>query len=495
MDDLAPAGLPDEAERDRPRSDERTVAGHAILYMAPMVVSSLLPIITLPIFTRVLSREEYGLWGIATAFGALVSGAAGLGLQVGFDRNYFAAPDDRARARLLYSVVLFALVAQLAGLALVLVFGPLVALRLMHSPRQSHLLVLAFVLSALGSLKAFFLTTLRNEGRAREYVTFSIDELFLGAALSLTAVLWLRVGVVGLLVGPLLASAIVLAAMAARFLRQTPFGLDGEQLRDTLRVSLPLAPRALIGAVGNQLDRLVLGAVGSLAEVGVYTIAQRMAQFVFASMTALQNVYQPRVYRMLFANAPPDTIGRYLLPFAYGSAAVAFGVIMFSSEIVRIVAPPEYAAAASVLAILAVYYGLMFFGKQPQLVFARRTRIVSALSVLMVALNAGFVYVGAKTGGTMGIAFGLLSAGIITGGVGLFVAWRYAPISYPLHATIMIFGALPLALAVVLSLDALHASTPVGLAVKIFAVAVFAAMGWRSGMLGTLFRARSALAK
>jgi O-antigen/teichoic acid export membrane protein len=454
--------------------------------MAPTIVASVLPVITLPLFTRALSREEYGLWGIASAFAAVLSGSLGLGLQIGYERNYFAATEERSRARLLYSVVLFAAGLQAAGLFVVAAFGPMLAAWLMDQRGRWTLFILAFGLTAMGTIKAFFLTTLRNEGRAADYARFSVDELFLGATLSVVCVLWLRIGVAGLIVGPLVAAGSVLLVLLVRFAPRAKHGFDRQQLRDTLRISLPLAPRMIVGAAGNQLDKLVLGAIGSLAGVGVYTVGQRMAQFVFAFMTAIQNVYQPRVYRLLFANAHPRDIGNYLMPFAYASAGIAFGVIVFADDIVRIVAPAEYAPASIVLAILSVHYGLMFFGKQPQLVFAKRTDIISVLSIASVALSAGGVYAGARAGGSTGAAIGLLAAGILSGGVGLVAANRLAPIAYPVRRTAIIFLSLPLALLLVTLLRA--ASLPFGivLVVKVAAVAGFALMGWHFGAVTAL---------
>lgn len=457
--------------------------GHAALYMAPTLVQSILPLITMPIFTRALSREEYGAWGIATAVAALVSGSVSLGVQAGYDRNYFAAADDTLRGRLLYSVMLFAIGAQLGGLVIVVAVGPFVASRLLHAPELSYLFVLAFLVAAIGALKMFLLTTLRNEGRAAEYVRYSVDELVLGAVLAVIAVVWLGYGVAGMLAGPLIATSIVTTMLAVRMAARIELVFAKEQLADALRVALPLAPRILIGSVGNQLDRLVLGAVGSLASVGVYTVGQRIAQLVFAFMTALQNVYQPVVYRMLFAAAPPAEIGRYLLPFAYASVGVAVGAILFSREIVALAVAPEYAGAAIVLAILAMYYALLFFGKQPQLMFARRAGLVSLLSVLTVAVNALAVYAGARLGGPAGAAIGLLSAGILTGAIALVMATRYAPIAYPAGQTTLAFLALPAALAVTLALPSVVPGLLPRLAIQMLMFAAYVVAGWRGGML------------
>jgi O-antigen/teichoic acid export membrane protein len=460
--------------------------------MAPTLVQSLIPIVTLPIFTRVLSIADYGLWGIATAFGALVAGTAGLGLQVGYERNYFAAADADARGKLLYSVALFAAAAQVLALVLVLVLSPALAEKLLKAREHAPLLILAFLTSAVGALKMFFLTTLRNESRARAYAMFSVDELILGAAISLACVLWLRTGVIGLIIGPLAAAVAVTGALVVSFLRRVHFGTDRAQLVDTLRISLPLAPRALLGAVGAQIDRLILGAAGSLSGAGIYTIGQRMSQLVFSFMTALQNVYQPRVYRMLFAGADPRHLGEYLLPFAYASTAVAVGVIVFSKEIVWIVAAPEFSQAAVVLAILSVHYGLMFFGKQPQLAFARRTGLISVMSILSIALSSAGVYVGFRTGGAVGAAWGTLAAGAVAGAIGLIASTRFAPIHYPLGLTLSVFSALPLALLFTVAVDSVGLPVVLTIALKALFLAGFGALGWRAGFLATVWRSRSA---
>ncbi|MDA1082339.1 MAG: oligosaccharide flippase family protein [Gemmatimonadetes bacterium] len=466
-----------------------TPVGAAALYMAPMVVASILPLITLPIFTRTLSRDEYGQWGIATAFGALVAGIASLGIQIGYERGYFAAKEGDRRQRLLWSVISFSVATQLVGLLVVLAMGSYFAGRLLDRPQLSFMLVIAFGTAAITAIKAPFLTTLRNEGRAREFATFSIDELFLGAALSLVGVLWLKWGVTGMLLGPLVASSTVFLLLGVRFARQTAVGFAAPELREALGISLPLLPRVFIGAFNNQIDRLILGAVGSLGAVGVYTLGMRMAQLVFSWMSALQNVYQPTVYRMLFAKAAPREIGEYLLPFGYASALVALGVTLFSTEIVVVLAPPEYGAASSVLAVLAVNFGLMFFAKQPQLVFAGRTGITSVISIVTLAVTTAGAWLGAVAGGAVGAAVGVLVGGIVTGTLALVVSQRFAPIGYPRAEALAIFGTLPLALALVLLLDASAIPAAGKIIIKATALGGFLLAGWRSGWL-SLIRTR-----
>lgn len=458
----------------------------ALAYLAPTLFAAIVPLLTLPIYTRLLGRDEYGAWGLATAVGALASGALGLGLQVGYERSYFGQPDAGRRHDLLVSVVSLALPLQGVGLIAVALAGQSLAARLFGSTASPWLFALAFTVASLGGLKQFFLTTLRNEGRASEFLRFSIDDLFLGSVLSIGAVVGLGWGAAGLLVGPAVSSAVIALALAWRCLRGRPLRFDREQLRGVLAVSLPLAPRVIIGAVGNQLDRLVLGAVASLSGVGLYTVAQRIAQVVFQFMTALQQVYQPSVYRMFFASAPPSEIGRHLLPWAYASVAGALAAILFASEALRLVTGPEFWGGDLMVGVLALHYGLMFFGKQPQLVFARRSAWISMLSVAAVVVNATFVYFGAAWAGGIGAAVGTLCAGVLLGGASLYLSQRVAPIGYPSRTTAAIFSALPLALFTVAFARSLPLSAGIVLLLKSAFVGSFVVLGWRSGILSSL---------
>lgn len=461
----------------------------AASYMLPTVAQGVIPLVTLPIFSRMLSREEYGIWGICTAAASMASGIASLGLLIGYERNFFETTDERSKARLLYSVVAFAFLSQAIGFMVTLLLAPVAAQRLLGAPQLAHLFVLAYCAMAVPSLKTYFMVLLRNENRAREYLHFSVDELVLGAILSVIAVVWMRWGVAGLLAGPLAASTIVLSIVVARSCSTLRPAFGRRELNDTLRISLPLAPRVLIGALGNQLDRLVLGAFGSLAAVGLYTIGQRVASIVFAFMTSLQNVYQPTVYRMLFAGGEdtPRHLGVFLAPFAYASVGAALAVVLFPGEILRLVAAPEYFAAAPVLTLLAINYAFMFFGKQPQLTFARKTGLISVISMFSVFLNALCVYVGARTGGAVGAAGGLLVANVSTNAVNLWLAQRFAPIAYPVVQTAMVFGVLPLAALTSMLLQTAGTPDIIVWIVRILILAAFLSSGWRAGLFSGLW--------
>jgi O-antigen/teichoic acid export membrane protein len=479
-------------------NDSRTArrqAKNSLIYLAPAFVGSAVGLITLPILTRVLTTADFGVWGLATAYGSTVAGIANLGMIIGLERNFFEARTTRERGELLYSVIAFVAVTfGICGVATWVARGWL-AQTLMGAPVHGPLLTLTYIAHGVSSLKLYFLSYYKNSHDAGSYVRYTLDETLINSTLSVLLVVGFHTGVMGLAIGHLVATSVVLALLARRFLREVPFGLSAGALQSALRVSLPLTPRVLISGVGSQFDKYILGLLGTLGEVGVYTVGQRIANFVQVAMNALQNVYLPQVYERMVEGGigdPGGGIGRYLTPYAYASAGGALAASLFAEEALAILASREFAGAALLISIMALTQAVTFFGRQPQLQFVRRMHLVAALSVGMLLWTMVCMAVGTTLLGAPGTALGGLVAGIMGAGVWLGFAQRHNPIRYEWLPLVMMSA--PLAVAPVVTV--LHALNqlpyPAVLCLKLALVAIFLHLGWRLGYL-TLRRVQAAV--
>ena len=66
-----------------------------LILQLPQLASSLVPILSLPIFTKFLSTEDYGILAVANTYGVLFGGLSNLGLSVAFERNFFQLKKKR----------------------------------------------------------------------------------------------------------------------------------------------------------------------------------------------------------------------------------------------------------------------------------------------------------------------------------------------------------------------------------------------------------------
>ena len=95
-------------------------------------------------------------------------------------------------------------------------------------------------------LKTYYLTYFKNTENAKAFVWYTIDESVMGVLLSLFMVAYLRIGVIGLIWGQLLASLAIFMILSYRFVKVLPVSFSQDALKDSLKLSLPLTPRIFL---------------------------------------------------------------------------------------------------------------------------------------------------------------------------------------------------------------------------------------------------------
>lgn len=412
-------------------SKEKQLKNGAI-YMVPTVVGNLLPLLTLPIFTRILSKEDYGVWALAQVYAVFVTGIANFGLTTGYERNFFESKETKKIAGLLYSTLLFVTIGFIFFGCITYMFKYQFSRWIIGSPVHANILFWSYCTAGIMGLKAYYLTYFRNTENAKAFAWYTIDESMLGVMFSLFMVAYLRIGIIGLVWGQLLASIIIFSVLTVKFMRFLPVYFDGKALKDSLKLSLPLTPRIFFGVIGSQFDKYMIGLLNTVGGVGIYNIGQKVANIVFTFMTSIQNVFSPQVYKRMFEHGEEGktSIGRYLTPFLYSSISIGLLISLFSEEIITILTPKSYHDAINIVIILSMLYGTYFFGKQPQLIYAKRTIVTSILTLVSIGLNIAINIPFILRWGVIGAAWGTLLAGIISGTISFIVSQHYYKIRW-----------------------------------------------------------------
>lgn len=423
-------------------SEKQKQIKNSAIYMLPVLIGNALPLVTLPILTRILSPEAYGVLGLAQIYVFFVSGIANFGLTVGYERNFFEYKAKSNGAGLLYSTVLFVTFTFIFCGIITFLFKNQLSHWIIGSTEYADILFWSYCAGGIAGLKIYYLTYFKNSENAKLFALYTIDENLLGVIFSLFFVVYLGVGVIGLLWGPFLASSIIFIALTFRFIRFLPFSLDNNALKESLKLSLPLTPRMFFGVIGNQFDKYLIGLMNTVGGVGIYSIGQKIGYIVFTFMTAIQNVYSPKVYSKMFelGKEGGESIGRYLSPFLYLSVSIALLVSLFAEEVISILTPKSYHDAIEIVSIFSMLYATYFFSKQPQLIYAKKTYISSLLTFLSIGLNILINVPFIMKWGVIGAVWGTFLSGLISGTVMFLVSRHYYKIHYEYGKVALIYG-------------------------------------------------------
>lgn len=117
---------------------------NSFIYLLPVGVGNLIPLATLPIFTRVLTKEDYGIVALAQIYAIFVNGFVNFGLPIGYERNFFQYRDREKGSELLYSTLLFVITSFLICTLLTYVFKSPLSKWIIGSSDHANLLFWAF---------------------------------------------------------------------------------------------------------------------------------------------------------------------------------------------------------------------------------------------------------------------------------------------------------------------------------------------------------------
>lgn len=413
-----------------PRPDAERQIRDSFLYMLPLLFNNVIPFLTLPIFTRILTMEDYGILALAQVYAVFMSGLTNFGMILSYERNYFQYRESRCdSAALLFSSLAFVLFNIVVAGLLTFVYRERLAVWIIGSAAHGDILFWAFLNNCAMNLVIYYQTSLRNAGRVHSYLGYTVAVSILNLCLSLYLVAFQRIGVIGLIYAPLLANGVIFIVLSYIFMTTQPLSFSWPILRESLKISYPLTPRIFLGALSQQFDKYMIGLLSTLGGVGVYRIGQQVASLGFSYTTQLEHVFIPGTYRRMFdlGTEGKRAVGCYLTPFFYMSLAVAFMICLFSEEVISILTPPGFHDAITIVTVLSIYYGVLFFGKitGTQLIFMKKTYITSMLSFSTIAINIAVNIPFITAWGAIGAAWGTMISGIICSSISFAVAQHY----------------------------------------------------------------------
>lgn len=325
----------------------------SLIYGLASVLSRGLAIFLLPLYTRVLSPSDYGVYDLLITLGALANLVVALEVAQGLARH-LADTHDPTQRRVLISTSLWFSVLMYA---IFLLLGLLAATPLTRWLLGGEQYVAAFQLGlgfiAANGIYNLLLNQFRWELRSKAYALVNFGSALLTLLLTAWLGLVLKMGLPGVMLAQLLAQ--VLAALLGFWLLRKGFGLlfSVAQLRAMLRFSLPLVPAGLAVFISLYLNRFALKEFASLEEVGLFGIASRIAGLSVLLIMGIQAALTPLVYQHYREPETPRQIARLFSWFLAFAFPVCLFLALFAHEMLTLLTTIGFLGGAPLVAILA----------------------------------------------------------------------------------------------------------------------------------------------
>jgi O-antigen/teichoic acid export membrane protein len=326
-------------------------------YQLGEIVAKAAAIVLLPVYTRHLTRADYGTVDLIVTLVILVSFVVRLGLVEAFLRYYFVDTDPARRdaiARSTTGAVLWT-TTVVAGTGAILA-GPLSELVLGYRDVTVWLLAMLGLWAYTNMEMAQAL--LRADERTTLYLRTSLINVALTITLSVSLVVGRDAGARGLIAGNFVATTVVLLVLWWILRERLGLRPDRDVLSPLLRFGLPTVPAEVSVFALNLVDRGYLYRVQSQGKAGLYSLAVKLAAVVIFATRAFQYAWPPLAYSVEDDNEAARLYAVVATYYVLVTGTIVAAVTLLGRWALRLLATDEFFKAHEALPWVALGWGL-----------------------------------------------------------------------------------------------------------------------------------------
>jgi O-antigen/teichoic acid export membrane protein len=328
----------------------RRLATTGAAYTAASIVSKLIAVALLPLYTRYLTPADYGAAEVMFAAIVSVSIVVRLGLIEALLRFYYMDGEDPTRVVATSFAALFWLATAATLIALPFA-KPISELLLDHpAPDLGRIAIGGLWVSTMFE---YLLTLFRLEERARAFFVTTMLSVLSAIGLTVTLVVGAGEGARGLLLGSYASGAVFVLGLIWVHRRRLSLRFERPLLRRLMRFGLPTMPAELSLYMLNFVDRIIIVRSAGLAEAGLYSLAVKFAQAVNVLVRGFQLAWPPLAYSIRDDDEARGVYAAVVTWFVAGCAFVVAGMWLLSRWIVRALAAPEFFGSYKAIGLIA----------------------------------------------------------------------------------------------------------------------------------------------
>lgn len=403
---------------------------HGGNYLIASVATSALGFISIPIYTRLLSPEDYGIVSIFMGIVGLLGSVMSFSADRSVSRYFFDQKDEFDFKRFVGTSSILGTVFFILNSFLLFLFadefGNLIGL-------DKNVVYLIIPISAINIIGLTFEQIYGPLKKSKEVAISSVVRVFLGFGFSVAFILLLEKDkFLGQIFGQILAGFCIVFFWIRLIKPYFKWSFDTSYVKYIFTYSVPLIPYALSGVIIEQFGKLAIGGSQGMSKAGFYNLALVVSSIVNIAIAVTHQAWNPYYFEYMNSKNYKQLDTDFVRIFKL-TILVAFGVACFGKEIGLLLAKKEFSEALYLVPVFTIGYifsQLSFayirnFGYTKKTQYMTITILVSGIS--NVILNVFFI----KSFGELGAAISFVLSYVIM----TVLAWFINAYFVKLHTT------------------------------------------------------------
>lgn len=257
------------------------------------VISKIIPLIMLPIITRLMPDPlYYGLFDLSNTITSFGSALAVMGMYDAMFRYFFERDDEKYKRDICSTTLCFTIGTSLVVFFLMLIFHQQIALYIFDDAQYGMLVYLTAMATLVGATNGIISAPTRMQNQRSVFLVTNTVSPILGYAISIP-----------LLMAGYYVIALPLAGIVSGFIMELAFAKLNRKwfsihcfhwayLQDLLKIAVPLAPTFLVYWIFNSCDRIMIADILGVDATGIYAIGSKLGMASQLIYTAFAGGWQ-----------------------------------------------------------------------------------------------------------------------------------------------------------------------------------------------------------
>ena len=356
---------------------------HGINYFGANLANKALALISIPVFTRLLSTEDYGIVNVFTSSLLLITTIVTLNSHLALGRYYYEQGKDKKE---FFGTVLFLLLLLLIPISFLgLVYRDHVAELLGIPPKTIIIMIFMIVINVTYYL---FEQIKSAEKKSREVMKFSILKNYSAFIFAVILIFLFTEKYLGRIFGEAIGGFLVILFVAVKLRKYFRYGFKKSHLIYIATYSFPLIPFTLSRDILSYFDRLMINSELGAGDAGLYSLAYNIGMLTTIVVASLFTAARPDFFRYMnegnYKRCDIQVKKMYKIIFFVGLI-----LALYSEDLGKLIADKKFHPSLKIIPTIVVGYLFMAVSQMYSRVigYAKKTAYLSIITILGGVLN------------------------------------------------------------------------------------------------------------
>lgn len=360
-------------------------------------------IFTTPIFTRLLTTEEYGKFNIFNSWVSLLTIFISLNLYSGVYSQGLVK--NSSREEYASSLQGLSLTLTLIWSFIFFLFKDKISNFLSLSTFQIFMLI---IIIWTNSSFNFWATKKRVEFNYKRLIYLTLVVIIMKPFLGILFVINFENKVNARILSIVIVNIVLYSILFFIQIKEGKKFYDKKYWLSALKFNIPLIPHYLSGTILSVSDRIMIGKIIGDDKAGIYSLAYSLSMIMTIFNSVIFQTLEPWLYKKLKENETKD-FSKIMYPSLVGIALLNLILIGFAPEIIKFFAPQQYYEAIWIIppVAMSVYFMFSYTFFAVFEFYYEKPKYIAFATFLAAGINIILNYIGINR-------FGYLAAGYTT---------------------------------------------------------------------------------